>query len=387
MIRSLHIITGLLTGGAETSLYKLLSRIDQKDFSAEVISLTADGPVGKRIRDLGIPVRALGLDPRRPNPLLFCRLVKWVKTASADVVQTWMYHADLVGGIAAKLVGVPAVWNIRNGPLDRKLNKTSTFLTVKACARLSGRVPRRIICCSEVTRRFHERMGYVARKMVLIPNGFDLSEFRPCPSDRATVRAELGLRAETVLIGQIARFHPQKGHRVLIEAVRPLLQRDPNIHVLLCGDGVRRENEELRSMIHTNGLEDRFHLLGPRNDIPRIMNSLDILCSPSSGEGFPNAVGEAMACAVPCVVTDAGDSALVVGESGLVVPSNSSEAIAQALQEMIALGPAGRKALGEVACERVRRHFDLRAIVARYESLYREVAAVARFGASLPSRS
>jgi glycosyltransferase involved in cell wall biosynthesis len=288
-----------------------------------------------------------------------------------------MYHADLLGGLAVRLVGsgIPVVWNIRHSNLDPKGNKRTTIWTAKVCARLSNRLPARIVCCSEASRQVHTALGYAPQKMVVIPNGFDLSAFKPDPAARESVRRELGIAADALLIGLVGRFDPQKDHGNFVAAAALLSAAYPEVHFLLCGDGVNWDNQKLAGWIEEAVLRQRFHLLGRREDMPRLTASLDIASSSSSyGEGFPNVIGEAMACGVPCAVTDVGDSAFIVGYTGLVVLPRDPEALAQAWKRLIDMGPEGRQRLGGAARKRILENFNLPDIIARYEALYREAA-------------
>ncbi len=356
-------------------LYKLLSGWDRSAYHTEVISLTDVGAVGERIGKLKIPVRALEMRRGRPGVSGLIRLAKWLRQSGPDVVQTWMYHADLVGGLAARIsVSAPVIWGIRNGVLEPHGNKRSTIWTAKLCARLSGVVPRRIISNSEKARRFHESLGYRRDKLVVIPNGFDVSVFRPDSAARDSLRSELGLPAETLLIGLVARFDPQKDHRNFVEAARLLQGRVPEVHFVLCGEGIDRDNAELAAWIYAAGRPERFHLLGRRDDIPRVTAALDVAACASYAEAFPNVLGEAMACGVPCAATEAGDSALIIGDTGSVVPTKSPRSLAEAWSKLLDMGAAGRRKLGEKARQRIQENFNLTAICAQYEALYREVA-------------
>jgi glycosyltransferase involved in cell wall biosynthesis len=370
-----HIITGLNTGGAEIMLYKLLSGLDREAFEPRVVSLTDIGPVGEKIKLLGVPVRALGMRRGVPDPRGVWRLVQQLKAERPHLVQTWMYHADLLGGLAARLgSGIPVVWNIRHSNLDPVGNKRTTIWTAKVCARLSHCLPARIVCCSEASRRVHTALGYAGDKMMVIPNGFDLAAFKPDAKARTAVREELGISQEALLIGLVGRFDPQKDHRNFVEAAARLRTDCPQVHFLLCGDGVNWNNAELTGWIGEAGLRQQFHLLGRREDMPRLTAALDISSTSSSyGEGFPNVIGEAMACGVACAITDVGDSAFIVGETGLVVPPRDPEALAHAWKKLIEMGPEGRQKLGETARKRILENFSLPDIVARYEALYKEV--------------
>ena len=371
MIKVLHIITGLSTGGAEMMLYNLLSRIDRTAFDPQVISLTNIGSIGGKIRALGVPVRAMGMRRSMPNPLEVLRLAYQLRKARPDVIQTWMYHADLVGGLAAKIArDIPLAWGIRASNLDPQGIKRRTIWTVMVCARLSRWLPTRIVCCSVASQRVHTERGYSTDKMVVIPNGFDLDAFRPDPGARLTVRQELGISKEALLIGLVARFDPLKDHRNFVQAAALLHARVPDVHFLLCGDGITWENRDLAGLIDAAGIRNCCHLLGLRDDVPRLLATLDIASLSSYGEGLPNVVGEAMACGVPCVVTDVGDSALIVAETGRVVPPKDWEALAAAWREMIEIGAEERKQLGLAARRRIEEHFSLAAVVERYQELY-----------------
>lgn len=357
-------------------LYKLLSNTAQSVFDPEVVSLTDIGLVGERIQSLGISVRALGMRRGIPNPLAVFALSRWLRQSRPAVIQTWMYHADLIGGIAAKLAGdIPVVWGIRHSNLEPKGNKRNTLWTARLCATLSRWLPARIVCCSEAARRVHVQLGYAEKKMRVIPNGFDLSLFKADEEARSNVRRALEIPEQALIIGLVARFDPQKDHRIFFQAAGILHKTRPDVHFLLCGDGITHENRQIMQWIEENGLEARVHLLGRRQDIPRLTAALDIASSSSFGEGFPNVIGEAMACAVPCVVTDVGDSALIVGETGKVVPPRNPSALAAAWGAMIEIGREGRRKLGHAARERIEENFRIETIAARYEQLYREVAS------------
>jgi glycosyltransferase involved in cell wall biosynthesis len=373
----LHVITALLGGGAEMMLYRLLSRLDRTRFTPQVISLLDHGPISRKIQALGIPVRSLGMKEGIPNPVVVLRLARWLRQDPPDVIQTWMYHADLVGGLAARLAGgFPVAWGIRHSDLSTETSSRLTHLTVKMCAHLSRWLPDRIICCSEASRQVHTAIGYAADKMVVIPNGYDVETFRPDSGARASVRKRLAISEDAPVVGMVARFDPQKDHRTFIRAAQ-LLHRDrPDAHFLLCGDEVTWENQELARWIDDAGLRTRCHLLGRRDDeIPNLTAALDIASLSSAyGEGFPNVVSEAMSCGVPCVVTDVGDAALIVGQTGIVVPPSNPEALAAAWRKVLGLGCEGRRHLGIAARQSIRERFDIAEVVGRYQHLAEELA-------------
>jgi glycosyltransferase involved in cell wall biosynthesis len=377
LIKIVHVITGLDADGAETVLHQVTSAMDRSRFENEVICLIEPGPMAERLQASGVRVRSLGMRRGSANPLQVLRLAHWIKQSQPHVVQTWMYHADLMGGVAARMAGKPVIWGIHHSNLEPGQNKRLTIWTARMCEMLSRWLPKRIVCCSEASRTAHSHFGYAEGKMEVIPNGFDLREFRPDSEARSALHKELGLGGETPLIGMAARFHVQKGHRNFVLAALRLRSRVANIHFVLCGKGVDRTNAELMGYINEagGGLSQAFHLLGPRSDMRRFFSGIDIATSSSLSEAFPMAVGEAMACGTPCVVTNVGDSAVLVGDTGKVVAPEDPNALADAWEALLATGPAGRKVLGQAARARIEQRFSAEAIAVRYQDLYRDVLA------------
>lgn len=371
----IHVITNTCTGGAETMLLKLLSTLDRHRYNPLVVSLVSIGPIAERIRSLGITVHCFGMRRGIPDIRVVWRLAGLLRRERPGLIQTWMYHADLIGGLAAKLAGgTPVVWNIRNSTFEPGRSKRTTILTRKLCARLSRRLPARIVCCSEVAGAQHIGLGYDPGKFLFIPNGFDLDAFRPDAAMRRAVRQELNIPDTALLIGLVGRFDPQKDHQTFLKAAALLAPSMPDVHFLLCGLNVDWGNPKLTSWVENVGVRRYCHLLGRRSDMPAIQASLDIATSSSSyGEAFPNAIGEAMAAGVPSVVTDVGDSAWIVGETGRIVPPRDPEALARAWMSLFGLPTEARAALGAAARDRIARHFGLPVVAARYAKLYDDV--------------
>lgn len=375
-IKIMHVITGLSTGGAETMLCKLLSGMDKSRFNCTVVSLTEKGPLTGKITAMGIPVEAVNMRRGVPDPRGVWKLKSLIRKQKPDIVQTWMYHSDLIGGISSRLAGhIPVIWNIRQSNLDPGASKKTTRLTARACAMLSGLIPEKIICCSESSRQVHAGLGYDESKMIIIPNGFDLKAFRHDENARISVRKELGISADSLLLGMVARFDPQKDHATFVRAAEKITGSGSDAYFVLCGKDVNWYNEVLSGWIRDAGLSERFFLLGPRTDIPRLTAAMDVACLSSAfGEGFPNILGEAMACGVPCVATDIGDSAEIVGDTGRIVPAKNPEAFARACRALLDSGPAERARLGSRARKRIADTFELSKIINRYEQLYQSIA-------------
>lgn len=375
MIKVMHVITTLGPAGAETMLSRVVFGMDGTRFENEVVSLTDALDLAEKMRATGVRVRTLGMKRSVPNPLLVFRFAQWIRESKPHVIHTWMYHANLVGTLAVRLAGhVPVVWGIHHNALDPRVDKRRTILVNRVCASLSRRIHARIVCCTEESRRIHEELGYAAEKLEVIPNGFDLEQMKPDPSARRSMCEELDIPADSPLIGIAARFHPYKDYRNFIRAAARLHAQIPQSHFLLCGDSITWQTSELAEWIEAAGIRGCCHLLGVRQDMPRLFAGMDISTTSSLVEAFPLVIGEAMACGTACVVTDVGDSALIVGETGKVVAPGNPEALAEAWRGLIEAGPEARRRLGMAARLRVQQHFGLPAVVERYQAIYTQLA-------------
>jgi glycosyltransferase involved in cell wall biosynthesis len=370
-IRMTHLVTGLVQGGAEMTLARLLANIDRDRFVSEVIALGEFGPMADRIRSTGVALKILGMRRGRPSVAGFCRLASELRRFRPQVLQTWLYHADIAGLIAGRATGVPAiVWNVRASDMDMSHYRTMSALTLRACARWSHQ-PTAVIVNSQAGKRHHERLGYRPRRWVLIPNGVDTTVFKPDAQARLAFRTELRLPEDAILIGSVARFDPMKNQPGLLRAAAIVARGHPRAHFLLAGANVDWSNPVLRDAAADPSLQGRVHLLGPRRDVPRLMAALDLAVSSSSyGEGSPNVLAEAMACGVACVATDVGDSCLIVGATGEVVMPDDPLALAAAIGRVVQLDAAARVARGMAARTRMLEEYDLPIAVARYEQLY-----------------
>ena len=369
--RIVFIITGLDTGGAEQMLLKLLQKIDRNLYSPSVISLSSKGDIGVQIEKLGINVFTLGMTSSKFEIRKFFLLVKYIRSIKPSLVHTWMYHADFIGGLAAKISRVESViWSIRQSNLSSDLNSKTTLKVVKLCAILSFWLPKKILCNSNFARLKHETAGYSSHKMLVIPNGFSLSEFSKRPFDGLTLRNELGISKNSPLVGLVARFDPQKNHFGFIQAAKVIHKNEPNVHFLLVGSGVDKNNSILFNWILKNKLERVVHLLGKRKDIRHLMSAMNLLVSSSDGESFPNVLGEAMACGVPCVVTDVGDCAEIVGNTGRVVDAGDMDNLANSVLDLLHLSEIETNKLGDMARKRVEKFYEIGNVVNSYQNLY-----------------
>jgi glycosyltransferase involved in cell wall biosynthesis len=378
-LRIVFVLTSLTLGGAEMMLWKLLSRIDRKRFDPRIIALSACADsMLDRFGEIGVPCHLLGMRPRLDASWRVLRLAKALRDLKPDIVQGWLYHGNVAATVAAALTrcGAPVMWSIR-GTLPSPAEKNWRSGLVIRLSGLLSAMPARIINNSVASAVEHEsRLQYPKSTGVVLANGFDTDLFRPSPEARSGIRRELGLAFDAVLVGLAGRYHRMKDHPTFLRAAAALKATHPRVHFLLVGSKVDSENAELNGLVRSFGLPENVSLLGRRHDMDRITAALDVACSASAyGEGFPNVIGEAMSCGVPCVVTDVGDSARIVADTGIVVPPCDAAALAQAIRDLVELDPESRQALGKRARARIVQHFSLDAIVQQYEELYTRVHA------------
>ncbi len=362
-----HVITGLGDGGAES----MLVRLCREDRSSRhiVVSMTDGGKYAEILRSLGVTVYCLFMPRGKISGQGLWKLFRHLKAVKPHVVQTWLYHADLVGGLMARLAGIHNInWGVHHSNLTPGTVKTSTILVAKICAFFSRWVPASIVCCSEFARQSHVALGYEASRFRVIPNGYDLSEFCPNFVQKTEVRSEMGLCSSVPVLGMVARFDRQKDHENLIRALGYVKRAGVGFVCLLVGSDIDSKNTELASWIESEGLCGDVKLLGRRSDVPAIMNGLDINVLSSLGEAFPNVLSEAMACGTPCVTTDVGDAGIIVGDTGWVVPAHDSRALATAIISAISeFRDGGKWHSRQVAARaRVQDNFSIQEVARMY---------------------
>ncbi|WP_151209073.1 glycosyltransferase family 4 protein [Bordetella petrii] len=377
ILRVTHVITGLGQGGAESVLFRLATYPDQR-VRHSIVSLTDEGVYGARLRNAGVAVHALGMPRGRLTLDGFLALRRLLARERPDAVQTWMYHADLIGGLAARLAGVRALaWGIRNSGAHLQRSSRSARLVLKLCALLSGRLPAAIVCAARDSAVRHRQYGYRADRLVVIANGYDLSRYQPDAAAGRRMRELWQVAEGTPLVGCVARWDPLKDHANLLGAVASLTRggRDRGLQCVLIGRGMSPGNADLMALIDNLGLRGRILLAGPSDDVPAVMNALDLHVLSSCAEGFPNVVAEALACGTPCVVTNVGDAAHIVGATAPVVPPEQPEALAQGVAAALDdIAARGREAVGAPGRARVLAEFDLAHMVTAYEALWRRIA-------------
>jgi glycosyltransferase involved in cell wall biosynthesis len=370
-----HVITDLsVVGGAERMTLKLAEHLPAQGVSMHVVSLGDKGELGELIERAGVPVLALGMHSALQAPAAITRLARHLRLIDADVVTTWLYHASLVGTLANLVAGRrQLVWNLRNSDLGPDGIPPVTRWIRALLARVAW-LPDLVLSNSQAGLDDHVKRGYRPRASKVIPNGFDTQLFRPDAGRRAAARREFGLADGDVAIGMAARYAPQKDHAGFLASAAIALSQRHDLRFLLAGAGSEADGA-VGKLARSYGLGDRLTLVGRRLNMATFFSALDVATLTSSaGEGFPNVVGEAMACGVPCVSTRVGDTASIIGEAGVVVPPGSPDAMAQAWIRMANVGPDRRRAIGEVARQRIVEHYDIAVVAQAFAETYRRLA-------------
>ncbi len=371
----LHVISGLLHGGAETVLQRLVTA-DRDRVRHQVVSMRGFGVIGPSLQAAGIEVIDLEMRGVAGSLRGLWRLYRLLRRQRPDVVQTWMYHADLLGGLIARLAGVRAVsWGLRNSGEHLAESSRSSRRAAWWCARVSGMVPAAIVACAHRAAVVHRALGYRTDRLVVIPNGYDLRRWQPDPVSRGRLRASLGVAEDEVLLGCVARWNPLKDHANLLAALALCQHHGLRLRCVLVGLGMSPDNAGLLAMARDLGVLQQLVLLGRRDDVPHWMAAIDVHVLASKAEGFPNVVCEAMACGAAAVVTDVGDAAEIVAQHGWVVAAQDPAALAQAMQAAVrAVRAPGWAARQTAARESVAQRYGLQAMVDRYDALWRRLA-------------
>jgi len=374
MMKIAHITTSLTNGGAEAAMFRLICA--NNEHSHIVISLTGTGVYEDRLKDAGIHVyciqfKGVGV-PLKP----IFELRNILKAENPDVIQGWMYHANLIGGLIARSLGIRNIfWNLRTSDPKRGEAGRLTHWINLACAKLSNVIPKKIISCAHKAKIAHVQIGYSADQIQTVCNGYDLNYLRFSEESRSSLRAQWGVGKEVFLIGLVARWHPQKDHRLFFEAVRKVntLTSRP-WKVVLVGSDMDSGNNDLIQHITNTGLSEHVLLVGVQDNIPAVMSALDLHVLTSKDEGFPNVLAEAMSCHTPCVTTDVGDAAFIVGDTGWVSPIGDVDKLATNLSKAFDLNADidQWRNLGELARLRIENEFSIESMVEQYNSIWQQ---------------
>ena len=372
-MKLMFVINSLNLGGAERMLVKILSTPDFAKDEVLVVALQSRGELTSDVIAAGHKVVHLNVTKSITGFFRLAKLAFLMRRFEPDVIHSWLYQSDLTSGVSALFaVKAPVVWSIRQTDISVAHNRFATVLCAKLCALLSRYVPHAIISNAWASRDSHIALGYDKTKITVIPNGIDIDFFTRDLEAGVRVRRELGICEKATVIGLVARFDSQKALDVFAHAASLIAKQRPDVHFLLCGVGMTASNQQLARIIGDNIQAERLHLLGKRLDVANIMNALDLFLLSSSGEGWPNVVGEAMACGVPCVATDAGDTAQIIGDAGIVVAVGDSDALASAALEFMSRPKAQRELSAKAARQQIEEQFNINAIAFRYRAKYEQ---------------
>ncbi|MEN3111355.1 glycosyltransferase [Uliginosibacterium paludis] len=372
-MRILYVTTGLGVGGAERALERLLPALAARGFTLAVVSLREPQPVGARLRELGIEVHELGMRPSRPSLAGLIRLWRVVRRFRPDVLQGWMYHGNLAAQLARLAAPRAKVLLSIHQTLARlELESLATRTVIRLDAWLS-RFAASVLYVAQAAVAQHEAAGY-ARRALVLPNPLDTGVFRPDAQARAAVRQALGIGEAQFVMTLLGRFHPAKNHEGFLRAAACVAAERPEVVFLMAGLEVESANPTLAPLLAAPALQGRVRALGPRDDVPQLLAASDLLVLSSIQEALPNVVMEAMSCAVPCVVTDVGDAARMIGDTGWLVAPGDEAALAEAM--VLALDEPATSLAQRAAAARNRAvtHFGLDAVTARHAALYRSLA-------------
>ncbi|MDC0408190.1 glycosyltransferase [Candidatus Pelagibacter sp.] len=371
-MKVVHIITGLGDGGAEHALFKICKYdVINKHL---VISLKGSGKYFSLLNKLGIKVYCLNVNFF--SIFKFIYLINLLRSLKPDIVQTWLVHADFIGGIAARLAGIKNIlWNIRYSNIEMGKAKLTTVIIIKILSVLSYLIPKFIITVSKKAKKIYEKIGYNKKIIKFIPNGYDLSILKINKHQKIKFKKKIKIKKNIPLIGKVARYDPQKDHLNFLNALSLIRSKNINFFCVLIGFNIDKKNINLISDIKRLKLTKHVKLLGQNDNISEVMNGLDLhVLSSSYGEGFPNVVAESMACGTPCVVTDVGDSALVVGKTGWVVPPKSSARLARAIENaLLEKGTIKWNKRCKKVRLRIKKNFSIGNMINLYDKLWIKV--------------
>ncbi len=377
----LHFIYGIGGGGAESMLRGLVRHLDRQRWRVVVVAMRAAGRPAEAAELLQSCDAFHALEETSfLSRSALRKLWRVLRQERPAVVQTWMHHADFVGGLVARLAGVPqVVWSIHCREITRAPGESAwKTALLRRLIPLAARVaPRCIVSCSQVALEDHARIGYPRAKMLWISNGIDTQRFRPSETARAETRQRLGLTENAPVLGFVGRFHEMKNLPLLLRAFALLTARLPAARLVLCG--VREEDldTECRSLAAALPEPERVVWLPFQSEPELFYPALDLFTLSSRTEACPMTVLEAMACGVPCVTTDVGDCALLTQDTGAATPPGDAAALCAAWEERLRLAPEARAAAGTAARQRVMEHFTLEQAAESYMRLYESLIPVA----------
>lgn len=358
-----YVVYALAVGGSETLARRLaLGLTRRRRYSCALYAVHHEGPLADLLKADGIPCRAFSRKGKW-DPGLLVRLIRQFRANGTRVVHTHHLGQLLYGGLAARLAGCRLV-HTEHEYFSLRRPRAQQLLRVLAC--LADRVT---AVAEPVTKFLQDTVGLLPSKLITIHNGVEIDRYESAnPRDRH----EWGFNDSDVVVGCVARLSPEKGHTVLLQALRQVVSRHPHTRLLLVGEG--QERERLQSLATDLNIARSVRFLGLRGDVPEVLAACDVFTLPSLEEGFPMVILEAMAAGKPIVASEVGAIPDVIrhGATGLLVPPGDAHALACALCDLIE-DVGARRRLGETGRAFVRDAYDFERMVSRYDELYQTV--------------
>lgn len=344
--RVLFLVRSLRQGGAERQLVALASGLHRRGWAVSVVCCYGGGVFQSELEQAGVPLIDLRKRGRWDVAGFMWRLLRTLRTSRAEIVHGYMTLGNMLALLApAARPRTRVVWGVRSTIIDRTRRDWLSRLNFRVSCSAS-RLADRIIANSEAGAAHHASLGYPHARIEVIPNGIDTERFRFDTAGRGRVRGEWQVADGCTLVGLVGRIDPMKDHATFLRAAALLAARDERVRFVCVGGGNSGFAQGIKALATQLGLDARLVWAGPRNDVAAVYSALDIAVSSSCGEGFSNVIAEAMACGRPCVVTNVGDSARIVGDCGAVVEPGDAPALAAAIErtarELEAPGEAAR---------------------------------------------
>jgi len=362
----LFLAHSLAVGGAERQLVNLARGLHVRGRRVCVAVLRGGRGFEAELQAAGVQVLDLQQGSHPWSPLILIRLITAVRRARPFVLYGYMSLPNVLAVLLRPVLGrTRIVWGVRAAFVDYRGSRF-LFRLADALERRLSFLPHLIICNSRAGKEHAVARGYPASRTVVVANGIDTERLKPSPDGRARVRREWKIELEEPLIGIVARFDPMKDHATFLRAAASLAARMPRVKFVCVGEGDAALRARMRQLAAELGIGERVIWAGERRDMPDVYNALDVLCLSSRGEGFPNVIGEAMACGTPCVATDVGDVAWVIGDQGVIVERENPEALAQGLASMLA---RSAQINGTAARLRIVREFSVSSLCDQVESM------------------
>ena len=369
----LHIISSLSDGGAEGTLYRLV--LFDNEYKHIVVSLTDGGIYLKKLIAIDVDVYLLSMPRGKVTIYGILKLYRLIKKSHLDIIQTWMYHANLLGGLFAKFAGNNnIIWGIR-GPYDKQRTSFTTKIIVRFCALFSFWLPRRIISNSYFAKNAHLAIGYCSSKMVVIDNGYSTKNKPYSDEDILSLSLKYHVKNNSPILGMVARFDSHKDHENIISALSILVDKNIEFTCLLVGSGMIESNKDLSSLISQYNVGSFVRLVGRYDDIPLMMSFLDLHVLSSAAESFPNVLAEAMLAGTPCVTTDVGDAKRIIGDTGWVVPPENAIILASQIETAICemKNTSNWTARQEACKNRIENKYNMSNMISSYNDLWADV--------------